>query len=160
MKLTSSAFRDGKEIPAVHTCEGSDVSPPLDWAELPSGTRSLALVMDDPDAPDPEAPRVIWTHWVLYNLPPIEGGLPGAMRGEALPAGALPGKNSWNRRNFNGPCPPIGRHRYFFRLFALDAVLPELGVPTREQLLAAAKGHVLATAELMGTYQKQRGQRP
>jgi hypothetical protein len=156
MKLFSAAFRDGQEIPVVHTGEGSDASPPLGWSGVPARTRSLALIVEDPDAPDPAAPRMIWTHWILYNMPPAMDGLPGAVKQETLPPGTLPGKNSWNRRGYGGPMPPVGRHRYIHKLYALDTELPDLHMPTREQLLAAMKGHVVAEAELTGTYEKRR----
>ncbi|MCZ7686252.1 MAG: YbhB/YbcL family Raf kinase inhibitor-like protein [Sandaracinaceae bacterium] len=120
---------------------------------MPEGARSLALVADDPDAPDPKAPRTIWTHWVLYDLPPRDGHLSEGTRA-AAPEGARDGHNDWKRAGYGGPCPPIGRHRYFFRLYALDRVLGDLRHPTRADLLAAMKGHVLAEAVLMGTYAK------
>jgi Raf kinase inhibitor-like YbhB/YbcL family protein len=156
MKLFSTAFRDGQEIPIVHTGEGSDASPPLAWSGVPPKAQSLALIIEDPDAPDPAAPRMTWTHWILYNLPPGMDGLPGAVKEGALPPTVLPGKNSWNRRGYGGPMPPVGRHRYIHKLYALDTALPDMHTPTRDQLLAAMKGHVVDTAELTGTYQKRR----
>jgi len=153
--LTSSAFAEGGEIPIRYTCEGQDVSPPLAWSEPPSGTKSLVLIVDDPDAPDPKAPKMTWVHWVLYNLPPIAGQLPEAVAPNALPAGAREGLNDWERTGYGGPCPPIGRHRYFHKLYALDTVLPDLGPPTKAQLENAMRGHVLAQTELVGTYQKK-----
>lgn len=152
MKLTSSAFAHQGAIPGKYTCDGQDLSPPLAWADLPAGTRSLALIVDDPDAPDPAAPRMTWVHWVLYNVPPEASGLPEGAK--SLPAGAGEGLNDWKRTGYGGPCPPIGRHRYFHKLYALDTVLPDLGKPTKSKLEAAMKGHVLAQAELVGTYQK------
>jgi hypothetical protein len=151
LTLTSTAFPAGGEIPAVYTCEGRDVSPPLAWAGLPAGTKSLALIVDDPDAPDPAAPKRVWVHWVLYNLPPTA---PGLAEATPLPAGARDGLNDWNRTGYGGPCPPIGRHRYFFKLFALDAELPDLGTPTKAALKKAMQGHVLEKVEVIGTYQK------
>jgi Raf kinase inhibitor-like YbhB/YbcL family protein len=118
---------------------------------VPAGTRSLALIVDDPDAPDPAAPRMTWVHWVLYNLPPDLTGLP---EGAALPPGARAGTNDFRRTRYGGPCPPIGRHRYFFKLYALDTVLPDLGAVTKSGLEQAMQGHVLAQAVLMGTYQR------
>lgn len=156
LTLTSGAFQHGGEIPAVHTCEGKDTSPPLAWSGTPAGTRSLALVVDDPDAPDPKAPQRTWVHWVLYDLPPAATGLPEAVASQALPAGTRQGTNDWKRTGYGGPCPPVGRHRYYFKLYALDAVLSDLGAPTKAQLLARMEGHVLAEAQLMGTYQKRR----
>jgi Raf kinase inhibitor-like YbhB/YbcL family protein len=152
--LTSSAFAPQGEIPAKYTCEGQDVSPPLAWSGLPQGTRSLALIVDDPDAPDPKAPKTTWVHWVLYDLPPQAGGLPEAVAPRALPPGTREGTNDWKRTGWGGPCPPIGRHRYFFKLYALDAELPDLGRPDKARLEKAMEGHVLAKTELVGTYEK------
>jgi Raf kinase inhibitor-like YbhB/YbcL family protein len=131
------------------------VSPPLAWAGAPPGTASFALIVDDPDAPDPAAPRMTWIHWIVYNLPATSAGLPEGVARDALPTGTLEGRNDWQRTGYGGPCPPIGRHRYFHRLYALDAMLPDLRHPTRAALDAAMKGHVLAHAELVGTYQKR-----
>ena len=157
LEIRSTAFTEGGEIPVRHTCEGDDVSPPLAWAGAPAGTRSLALVVDDPDAPDPAAPKTIWVHWVLWDLPPAAAGLPEGVARDRLPPGTREGLNDWKRTGWGGPCPPVGRHRYFFRLFALDAPLGELGgAPTRARLDAAMRGHVLAEATIMGTYRKQR----
>jgi hypothetical protein len=153
MQITSAAFADGAGIPAKHTCQGDDVSPPLSFEGVPAGAKSLVLIVDDPDAPDPKAPKMTWVHWVAYNLPPATAGLPEASK--ALPQGAAGGLNDWKRPGWGGPCPPIGRHRYFFRLYALDVVLEGLGTPTKAQLLEAMKGHVVAEATLMGTYQKR-----
>ncbi|MGZ5083601.1 MAG: YbhB/YbcL family Raf kinase inhibitor-like protein [Usitatibacter sp.] len=152
MKISSSAFSHGSAIPPKHTCDGDDVSPPLAWSGVPANAKCLALVVEDPDAPDPAAPRMTWVHWVLYDIPADCGGLPEAVR--ALPAGTLEGANDWHRTGYGGQCPPIGRHRYFHRLYALDAVLPDLRKPTRAKLEAAMRGHVVAEAELVGTYLK------
>lgn len=154
--LKSSAFTDNGAIPASYTCEGADRSPPLAWSGIPAGVKSLVLIVDDPDAPDPAAPRMTWVHWVLYNIPPDAGGLPEAVAPSALPPGALEGVNDWKRTGYGGPCPPIGRHRYFHKLYALDAVLPNLGRPTKAQVEKAMQGHVLAHAELVGTYRKRK----
>ncbi len=154
LQLTSPAFTHGGRIPREHTCEGADTSPRLDWQGVPTGAKSLALIVDDPDAPDPAAPRMTYVHWVLYNLPPADGGLPAAARGDQLPPGARSGLNDWGQPGYGGPCPPIGRHRYFHKLYALDTVLTGLDRPTKAQLEAAMAGHVLAEAQLMGTYQK------
>jgi Raf kinase inhibitor-like YbhB/YbcL family protein len=151
--LTSPAFANGEAIPTRHTCEGDDLSPPLAWDGVPPGTQSLALIVDDPDAPDPAAPRMTWVHWVLYGLPPQTLGLP---EGGALPPGAREGTNDWKRTGYGGPCPPIGRHRYFFKLYALSTKLGDLHTPTKPQLEKAMAGQVLAEAQLMGTYQKQK----
>ena len=152
MKLTSPAFKHMGEIPKKYTCDGEDVSPPLVWEGVPDGTKSLALIVDDPDAPDPRAPRMTWVHWVLYNLPPSTRGLEeGAV---TLPPGTLQGRNDWGRTGYGGPCPPIGRHRYFFNLYALDTILPDLGSPTKKALLEAMEGHIIEKTELIGTYKR------
>lgn len=156
LKLRSSAFLHGGEIPAIHTCDGKDHSPALTWSGLPEGTRSLALIVDDPDAPDPAAPKMTWVHWILYNLPPAARGLPDTVGSAGLPPGALEGLNDWKRTGYGGPCPPIGRHRYFFKLYALDGLLPDLHRPTKAKLERAMTGHILAEAALMGTYQRHR----
>ena len=155
LKLSSSAFSTGGNIPVEHTCEGADLSPPLSWSGIPAGTKSLALIVDDPDAPDPAAPRMTWVHWLLYNLPPAAAGLPEGVVPAALPAGTREGINDWKRTGYGGPCPPIGRHRYCHQLSALDTLLPDLERPTKKQLEKAMQGHVLAQAELIGTYQKK-----
>ena len=154
--LKSDAFQDGDEIPPKYSCEGEDVSPALSWSGLPEETRSLVLIVDDPDAPDPAAPRMVWDHWILYNLPPGVGGLEEGIASGRLPPGSGQGINSWGRTGYGGPCPPIGRHRYFHRLYALDSRLPEdLGTPTKDALLLAMEDHILAHTELVGTYRKR-----
>lgn len=153
--LSSSAFGPGGEIPQEHTCQGGDVSVPLGWSGVPSGTKSLALIVDDPDAPDPKAPKMTWVHWVLYNLPPTAAGLEAGISSDRLPAGTREGLNDWKRTGYGGPCPPIGSHRYFHKLYALDTVLPDLGRADKRALEEAMKGHVLGHAELVGTYQKR-----
>lgn len=154
MTLTSPAFRHDGDIPRLHTCDGEEVSPPLSWTGVPAGARSLALVLDDPDAPDPAAPKVRWVHWVLYDLPPGTTGLPAGAAKGALPAGTREGTNDWKRTGYGGPCPPIGRHRYVHTLYALDTTLGDLGRPTRGALDRAMEGHVLARAELVGFYRR------
>jgi Raf kinase inhibitor-like YbhB/YbcL family protein len=154
MELSSPTFAPGGEIPARHTCEGEDVAPPLQWAGVPDQAASLVLIVDDPDAPDPAAPRMTWVHWVLYDIPPTAPGLPEG--GRPLPAGTHEGLNDWGRHGYGGPCPPIGRHRYFFKLYALDRVLPALARPNKAAVEQAMRGHVLAQAELVGTYRKRR----
>jgi Raf kinase inhibitor-like YbhB/YbcL family protein len=156
MTITSPVFSPGGEIPTRYTCEGDGISPPLAWSTPPSGTQSLALIVDDPDAPDPKAPKMTWVHWVLYNLSPSADGLPEAVAAGALPAGTREGLNDWKRSGYGGPCPPIGRHRYFHKLYALDTVLPDLGRPSKVALERAMQGHILARAELLGTYAKTR----
>ncbi len=152
MILISEAFVPDGPIPKQYTCQGSNVSPPLGWGEIPPNAKSLVLIVDDPDAPDPEAPRMTWVHWVLYNLPADSQGLAEAV--QSLPAGCLEGLNDWKRTGYGGPCPPIGRHRYFHKLYALDIVLPDLGKPDKAQLEQAMRGHVVAEAQLIGTYRK------
>jgi Raf kinase inhibitor-like YbhB/YbcL family protein len=152
MEITSSAFAPNGEIPAAHTCEGADRAPALAFANVPAAAKSLALVVDDPDAPDPKAPKTVWVHWVVYDLPASTKGLPD---GGKLPAGAHEGLNDFKHPSWNGPCPPIGRHRYVFKLYALDVMLPDLKRPTKAQLEKAMEGHTLAKAELVGTYQKK-----
>jgi len=154
LALTSPAFAQGGPIPRRHTCQGEDVSVALAWSGVPEGTKSLALIVDDPDAPDPAAPKRTWVHWVLYNLPPEAGGLEAAASPDLLPQGARQGRNDWGRTGYGGPCPPIGRHRYFHKLYALDTVLPDLGEPTKAALEKAMQGHVLGKSELVGTYEK------
>lgn len=156
LTIASSAFTDRGEIPAKYTCDGQDISPPLSWSGVPSKAKSLVLIVDDPDAPDPKAPRMTWVHWVLYNLPPTTSGLPEGVSPSQLPAGTKEGLNDWGRTGYGGPCPPIGRHRYFFKLYALDTVLPDLGRPTKQALEKAMAGHILEQAELIGTYQRPR----
>ncbi|WP_106090498.1 YbhB/YbcL family Raf kinase inhibitor-like protein [Enhygromyxa salina] len=156
MLLESPAFADGESIPIQHTCEGEDVSPALSWSHVPAGTQSLALIVDDPDAPDPKAPKRTWVHWVLYEIPPDASGLPEAAT--ALPTGTREGLNDWGSTGYRGPCPPIGRHRYFHKLYALDAPLGDLSDPTKAELEHAMTGHILAEAQLIGTYQKQHKQ--
>ena len=152
MDLSSSAFAQGGAIPKKHTCDGSDASPALSWTGVPAGTKSLVLIVDDPDAPDPAAPKMTWVHWVLYNIPPSATGLPEGVK--SLPAGTLEGLNDWRRTGYGGPCPPVGRHRYFFKLYALDTVIPALSQPTKSAVETASRSHVMARAELIGTYKR------
>ena len=155
MELTSKAFKNGGEIPSKYTCQGEDISPPLSWSGVPSATKSLALIVDDPDAPDPANPKMTWVHWVLFNIPPQVTALPEGVKEAELPPGVKSGLNDWHRTGYGGPCPPIGRHRYFFKLYALDTVLDGLDLPSKAELEAAMNGHVLAKAVLMGTYKKK-----
>lgn len=155
LRIESPAFAEGGEIPVESTCEGHDVSPPLEWAGVPGGAKSLVLIVDDPDAPDPKAPTMVYVHWVLYNIPSDMTWLGGGVTPAELPAGTKEGLNDWDHTGYGGPCPPIGRHRYFFKLYALDTVLPDLGKPTKAQVEGAMKGHVIAEAVLMGTYEKR-----
>jgi Raf kinase inhibitor-like YbhB/YbcL family protein len=155
LRLTSRSFAHEAAIPAKHTCEGADLSPALAWSGVPAGTRSLALIVDDPDAPDPRAPRMTWVHWVLYDIPASVASLPEGVDAGAI--GAREGLNDWRAVGYRGPCPPVGRHRYFFRLHALDvSPLPDLARADRATLERAMHGHVLAQATLIGTYAKSR----
>ena len=152
--LSSQAFSHNDPILMLYTCDGRDLSPPLSWSGLPSGTKSLALIVDDPDAPDPMAPKMTWVHWVLYNIPVEVKELAENAGESGLPAGTLEGVNDWGRTGYGGPCPPIGRHRYFFKLYALDIMLPDLGQPKKEELLQVMRSHILSQAELIGTYER------
>jgi Raf kinase inhibitor-like YbhB/YbcL family protein len=155
LTISSPVFKEGVEIPKVFTCEGRDIAPPLQWAGVPAEAKSLVLIVDDPDAPDPAAPKMTWVHWVLYNLPPDSYGLPEATEASDLPPGTGEGFNDWQRTGYGGPCPPIGRHRYFHKLYALDTVLGDLGdKPDKAKVVAAMQGHLLAEAQLIGTYKK------
>ena len=154
MSLMSPVFTHKGAIPKNYTCQGKDISPALRWDGPPKGTQSLALIIDDPDAPDPAAPKRVWVHWVLYNIPANANGLPEGVTATTLPAGTREGTNDWERVGYGGPCPPIGRHRYFHKLYALDTVLPDLRQPTKAVLEKAMEGHVLEQVELIGTYQK------
>jgi hypothetical protein len=158
LTLRSDAFANGAEIPTKHTCQGDDVSPPLSWADAPQGTKSFALIVDDPDAPDPRAPKMTWVHWVLYNVPSSTKALAEGAGNKAnlLPQGTADGVSDFKRTGYGGPCPPIGRHRYFFKLYALDAVLGDLSRPTKGDLERAMAGHIVSKTELMGTYEKRK----
>jgi Raf kinase inhibitor-like YbhB/YbcL family protein len=151
--LRSPAFEPDAPIPIRHTCDGEDRSPPLTWIDPPIGTASFALLMDDPDAPDPGAPQRVWVHWVRYNLPPTVTYLPEGAGNEPPSGNVRDALTDANALGYHGPCPPIGRHRYFFHLFALDCPIPDLGPRAhRRDLERALEGHVLAEATLMGTY--------
>ena len=158
LSIISTAFQPSGAIPRRYTCDGDDTAPPLAWSGVPAGTRSLALIVDDPDAPDPAAPKRTWVHWLLYDMPPSVTGLPEGAGG-ALPEGVRVGRNDWGRADWGGPCPPVGRHRYYFRLYALDVRLEQLGQPMRAEVDTAMAGHVLETAELMATYAREPGRR-
>ncbi|MGH8496220.1 MAG: YbhB/YbcL family Raf kinase inhibitor-like protein [Gammaproteobacteria bacterium] len=154
MNLTSPAFAANEALPARFTCDGKDISPPLSWSGVPENAASLALIVEDPDAPDPAAPQRTWVHWVLYDLPVDADGLPEGVTDTQLPAGTREGQNDWERTGYGGACPPVGRHRYFHKLYALDTTLEDLDEPTRAELLEAMEGHVLEEVELIGTYQR------
>jgi Raf kinase inhibitor-like YbhB/YbcL family protein len=152
LKISSPAFEDGGEIPAGFTCQGNDVSPALVFSGVPDGAKSLVLIVDDPDAPDPKAPKITYVHWVVYNLPPDTKGFEEGI--ESMPAGTGGGISDFKRTRYGGPCPPVGRHRYFFKLYALDTRLEGLDQPTKDEVLKAMEGHVLAEAQIVGTYEK------
>lgn len=152
--LTSSAFRADGLIPVRHTCDGEDISPALHWSGAPATTRSFVLIVDDPDAPDPKAPKMTWVHWVVYDIPADTAGLPEGATNSRLPRPAREGVNDFRRTAYGGPCPPVGRHRYFFKLYALDTTLEGLDAPTKADVEAAMRGHIVAQAQLIGTYQR------
>jgi Raf kinase inhibitor-like YbhB/YbcL family protein len=153
--VMSLAFDDGCDIPPKYTFDGENISPPLAWSGVPEGTQSLVLIVDDPDAPDPAAPQRIWTHWLLYNIPPETTFLPEDIKAVDLPPGTKEGLNDWKRTGYGGPRPPIGKHRYFHKLYALDSVLPNLGNATRSEVEKAMQGHVVEQAQTIGLYQQQ-----
>ena len=155
LSLTSSAFDADGTIPETYTCDGKDVSPPLSWAGVAASVKSLVLIVDDPDAPDPAAPRQTWVHWLLYNIPAHAVGLPEGVHNSSLPPGTLEGLNDWENTGYGGPCPPIGRHRYIHKLYALDTVLPDLRSPTKVQLEKAMQAHIIDQSELIGLYQRK-----
>lgn len=154
MILNSPDFVHQGEIPKALTCDGDDSSPALSWSGVPKTAKSLVLIVDDPDAPDPAKPKMTWVHWLLYNIPPTATGIPGAIAASNLPVGTLQGKNDWKRTGYGGPCPPIGRHRYFHKLYALDVELPDLHHPNKTQLENAMTGHIIGQTELIGTYRR------
>jgi Raf kinase inhibitor-like YbhB/YbcL family protein len=153
LEITSSAFTNEGRIPSKYTCEGDDLSPPIQWRGVPAGAKSLALIVDDPDAPDPAKPQRVYVHWVAYNIPPDARGFGEDASKKGLPSGAVVAANDWEKKEYGGPCPPIGRHRYFFKLYALDTTL-DGGLANKAALEKAIEGHVLEQAVLMGTYQK------
>ncbi|MEK6735365.1 MAG: YbhB/YbcL family Raf kinase inhibitor-like protein [Pseudomonadota bacterium] len=155
LTLTSTSFSHNDAIPVRLTCDGKDISPALNWSGIPEGTKSLVLIVDDPDAPDPAAPKMTWVHWVLYNIPPAITGLAEGISERNLPPGTLQGINDWKRTDYGGPCPPIGSHRYFHKLYALDTVLPDLHHPTQAALEQAMRNHIIGQAELIGHYQRR-----
>ncbi len=154
LNLSSTAFQSNTMIPVHYTCDGGDISPPLSWTEVPSDAKSLVLIVDDPDAPDPAAPKMTWVHWVLYNIPAGVSRLPEGVASSDLPPGTLQGLTDWQATGYRGPCPPVGSHRYFHKLYALDVALPDLGQPTKAQVEKAMEGHILDQAVLVGTYQR------
>lgn len=152
MKLTTPAFSDGGAIPPKYMCDGENVSPPLEWSGLPAGAKCLALIMDDPDAP-----RGVFLHWLIYGIPASESGLAeGIGEGGEQAGGGTQGRNDFGDIGYGGPCPPSGTHRYYFRLFALDSDIPLKSGASRKQLESAMAGHVLGQTELMGRYTRSR----
>jgi Raf kinase inhibitor-like YbhB/YbcL family protein len=150
VKLTSAAFKEGQPIPATYTCKGVNVSPPVEWSGVPKTARTIAIIADDPDAPSGT-----WVHWVLYNLPADNIGLvENVPVTENLKAGGFQGKNDFGRIGYSGPCPPSGTHRYFFKMYALDAELPLKAGATKAEVEKAMAGHIVAQGQLMGTYGK------
>ena len=156
LTLSSASFPANGMIPSRHTCDGQDLSPQLAWTGLPANTKSLVLIVDDPDAPDPAAPKMTLVHWILYNLPTAAASLAEGIAVRDLPPGTRQGLNDWQRTGYGGPCPPIGRHRYVHKLHALDALLPDLRQPTKAALERAMQGHVLGRSELIGYYERRR----
>lgn len=152
--LSSSAFAPNASMPAKYTCEGTNISPPLAWSGAPASVKSFALIVEDPDAPDPAKPTRVVSHWVAYNITASATSLSENASNKGMPAGSAQGSNEGNKQVYMGPCPPIGRHRYFFKLFALETVLPGLSNPKKADLEKAIQGHVVGNAVLIGTYQK------
>jgi Raf kinase inhibitor-like YbhB/YbcL family protein len=152
LELTSPAFAHDEPIPERYTCDGANVSPPLMWSGVPDEAISLALIVDDPDAPDPAAPTHTHVHWLLYDISPTTPGLKEDQT--TPPTGAREGLNGWRKRGYGAPCPPVGRHRYVIKLYALDAMLGDLGAPSKDRLQQAMRDHVIAQAELVGTYER------
>jgi Raf kinase inhibitor-like YbhB/YbcL family protein len=169
--VTSPGFAHEGEIPALYTCDGEDGSPApalftrdgedrspaLSWSGVPAGTKSLALIVEESDAPTPAFPRAAWVHWIVYDLPPHAAGISEAVKPQNLPAGAHEGMNDWKHARYDGPCSPVERHRYLFELYALDTILPDLNRPTGAQLQRAMRGHILEQATLVGAYQRIMG---
>jgi Raf kinase inhibitor-like YbhB/YbcL family protein len=148
LTLSSPAFASGGDIPAQFTCDGADTSPPLAWSGVPAKSASLVLIVDDPDAPDPVAPTMTWVHWVVFNIPPEDSAVDAGQS----PKGAQQGLNDWKQIGYRGPCPPIGQHRYFFKLYALDIKLPDVVRATKAHIESAMQGHILAQTQLLGRY--------
>jgi Raf kinase inhibitor-like YbhB/YbcL family protein len=150
MKLVSTAFKEGEAIPRQYTCDGIDISPPLEWSGTPKTAKTIAIIADDPDAPSGT-----WVHWVVYNLPAENIGLVENLPAtESLKAGGFHGKTDFGRVGYGGPCPPSGTHRYFFKVYAVDSELPLKAGATKDELLKAMEGHVVGQAQLMGTYRR------
>jgi Raf kinase inhibitor-like YbhB/YbcL family protein len=152
LSIRSPAFTHEGEIPSRYTCDDADISPALEWSGVPSEAQSLVLIVDDPDAPDPKAPKMVYVHWVLFDIPPSAPGLPEGVESRDLPSGTREGVNDWTRAGYGGPCPPIGRHRYYFKLYALDRTLGLQDRSTKADVEQAMRGHIVADAVLMGSY--------
>jgi len=155
MNIFTKEFVNGGEIPQLYTGEGRNISLPLEWGDVPKEAKSLVLIVDDPDSPDPVAPKMTWVHWVAYNIPPNTTHLPEGASGHRMPSGTIEGMNDWNKKGYGGPCPSAGRHRYFIKLYALDTLLPPSDHADKKHIEAAMKGHVLASAERVGTYENR-----
>jgi Raf kinase inhibitor-like YbhB/YbcL family protein len=154
--ISSPAFVPNGSIPSKYTCEGDDISPPLAWSGAPDDTKTYVLIVDDPDAPDPAKPQRVYVHWVVYNIPANVTRLAENAARTGLPEGAMHGTNDWGKQTYGGPCPPIGRHRYFVKLYALDTVLEGLNNPTKAELEKAMEEHLVDFTELVGTYEKMK----
>ena len=155
MQLTSPNFSDQKSMNKMFTCDGRNISPALEWSGVPEGTKRFVLIVDDPDAPDPANPKMTWVHWVLYNIPATVSSLPEGVKDKDLPNGTLQGLNDWTKTGYGGPCPPIGQHRYFHKLYALNIILPDLNRPKKAKHEKAIQEHILHKAELIGLYQRE-----
>jgi Raf kinase inhibitor-like YbhB/YbcL family protein len=152
LSVTSQAFKNMQPLPGRYGCDGDDISPPLSWSGIPAEAASIALICDDPDAP-----RAAWVHWVAYDLPPTCKGLPeGVEKSKTLSTGGSQGKNDFQKIGYDGPCPPGGTHRYFFKVYALDTPLKLPPGKTRHEVEKAMKGHILAQGEIVGTYTGKR----
>jgi len=155
LELTSEMFNNNQPMPSAYTCEGDNISPPLQWSHPPHDTQSLVLICDDPDAPDPANPKMTWVHWVMYDIPVSSNSLSENISAdETLDNGAHQGKTDFHKIGYGGPCPPIGSHRYFFKLYALDINLNLPAGKTKQEIETAMEGHILDQGELIGTYQK------
>lgn len=155
--IAAQTFSPQGEIPSKYTCDGRDISPQISWSNIPENTKSLALIVDDPDARDPEDPKMInYVHWVLYNIPTQSMSLPENVMTNKLPPGTLEGLNDWGKTGYGGPCPPSGTHHYYFKLYALNTILPDLKHPTKTQLEQNMENHIIEMTELVGTYKLQK----
>lgn len=154
LTFTSTSFSHNDTIPSIYTCDGEDISPALNWTGIPAGTKSLALIVDDPDAPDPAAPKKTWVQWVRYSISPDTIGLAAGISEKNLPPDTLQGINDWKRTGYGGPCPPVGNHRYYHKLYALDTVPPDFQHPAKAAIEQAMQSHIIGHGELIGRYQR------